>query len=109
MPTRSAKLAVLRPAANVGVVAYTVPANTTVILKSISVVNMGGAGDTVTVVSQNVAGRNGFAINGQVLASSGTAFWSGWLVMGPTDSIVVVSVTGLSDFWISGTILPGVA
>jgi hypothetical protein len=109
MSVRSAVLAIGKPAAATYTVLGTVPAGQTWILKSIVVLNRGAVADTVTVQGAHAGAIAANLLNAAVLAAGASVAQDSWLVLQPGDILAVYATAGVSDFWVSGTKLSGVA
>lgn len=109
MATRSSKLAVSIPIATISTTAYTVPAGMTVILKSVYMYNISATADTCNVSIQSAGGGTVQIVAQQSIPAPGAANWAGWVILGPGDIIAVKSTLGTTRFWLSGTVLVGVA
>jgi len=109
VPTRSAKLFSVHPLAGVGTNAVAVPAGYTYIVKSATVFNTGGVADTIYVQGVDPVVNIAPFWQAYVLPAGAFVRWDGWVVLAPADYILVLSTTGASLFWMSGTKLLGVA
>lgn len=109
MPTRSTKLASIKPGVATYTTLLTVPDGQTYLVKDVGVANNGGVADTIYVQGLDATGVAGPLIWNTSVPANSAIHWQGWVALNPGDKLLVYSLTGNSHFWISGTKLPGIA
>lgn len=108
MPTRSGPVARFhQTAAGLTTVVYTVPVDTTLIVKHVVVRNSEVVDRTVNVYAwNNAAGAAGHMFSTIVVART-LQTWNGWLAMLPGDQLTLYTDGSNVHLWVSGALLPG--
>jgi hypothetical protein len=110
MATRTSKLGTALPGAGASVTVFTVPAGQTYIVKEVLAYNRDTVADNVQAYAlQPSPNTVALTINNASLGSHLSDRWDGFLVLLPGDQFVVTSASGHSNFWVSGSKLPGTA
>ena len=107
MPVRNGKLASATSGGSGAFTIGTVPSTDTWILKDIRGTNRSGGAAVVQVfITDSVHGVNAYVVN-QSVPALGTYSWSGWVAMGPNDTLNFNGGAASVDVYASGADLPG--
>lgn len=105
-PIRNACVArgVLAP--STGVTAFTVPANTVLILKWVAAYNTGPAAASIGAFIQGGSPNAAIRIAGETVELDKTFVWAGWTCLNSGDRVTLGSGAATFNYWIAGALLP---
>lgn len=108
MPTRSGPIARFhQTAAGLTTVVYTVPVDTTAIIKHVVVRNSDTVDRQTDVYAWNNANGAAGHMFTQIVIARSLLTWNGWLAMMPGDQLTLYTASPNLHLWVSGALLPG--